>query len=78
MCNWYQAFHVYGCKIGPDTTVYSWTIKKSAAMPPRPVQGHSRFFFMVCLPLGEGRPVELGRYGRSCGMYVDYVRVYEP
>jgi hypothetical protein len=77
-CNWYQSFHVYGCKIGPDTTVYYVDNKEVWRHATTPLCKTQPLFFMICLPLGEGRPVDLSRYNGSVDMYVDYVRVYEP
>ena len=77
-CTWYQGFHIYGCKINLDTTIYYVDNKEVWRHATTPVCALQPCFFMVNLPLGEGRPVDITRYGGSVDMYVDYVRVYEP
>jgi hypothetical protein len=73
---WYQAPHVYGCKItDTDTTYYcdDLVIAHHATMP---VSKTAPFYFLVNLATSGGWPVDLSRYNGLADMYVDYVRVY--
>jgi hypothetical protein len=76
-CAWYEAFHLYGCKITETDTIYYCDNIEVGRHPTLPLSKQSPFFFMINLATGGGWPVDLSRYHGRADMYVDYVRVYQ-
>ncbi len=74
---WFEAFHVYGCKITKSETIYYCDNIEVGRHATLPVSRESPLFFMINLATGGGWPVDLSRYGGLADMYVDYVRVYQ-
>ena len=74
---WYEAAHVYGCKITAADTIYYCDDVELGRHKTMDVSKRSLFFFLVNLATGGGWPVDLSRYGGRADMYVDYVRVYQ-
>ena len=74
---WFEALHVYACKITESDTIYYCDDIEVARHPTYPVSKAQPHFFMVNLATGGGWPVDLSRYGGQADMYVDYVRVYQ-
>ena len=74
---WYQALHIYGCKITETDTIYYCDNIEVARHETMPLSKQKPLFFMVNLATGGGWPVDLSRYDGLADMYVDYVRVYQ-
>ena len=74
---WYEAFHVYGCKVTETETIYYCDDIEVGRHATLPVCREKPIFFMVNLATGGGWPVDLSRYDGVADMYVDYVRVYD-
>jgi len=73
---WSEAFHIYGCKITEEATIYycdNIEVGRHATLPMSKIKP---FYFMINLGTGGGWPVDLSRYGNKMDMYVDYVRVF--
>jgi hypothetical protein len=73
---WFEAFHVYGCKIGATETIYYCDNIEVGRHATLPVCKERPLFFLVNLATGGGWPVDLSRCGGVADMYIDYVRVY--
>jgi hypothetical protein len=73
---WYEAFHIYGCKVTETDTIYYCDNIEVGRHPTLPLSKKLPLFFMIDLATGGGWPVDLSRYGMA-DMYVDYVRVYQ-
>lgn len=73
---WYEAPHVYGCKITEAATIYYCDNIEVARHETLPISKVEPFYFMINLATGGGWPVDLSRYNGIIDMYVDYVRVY--
>lgn len=74
---WYQASHIYGCKITKTWTHYycdNIEVCHHHTLPQSKIQP---FFFLINLATGGGWPVNLSRYNGLADMYVDYVRVWQ-
>jgi hypothetical protein len=74
---WFEAFHVYGCKITKTETIYYCDDIEVGRHPTFPLSREKPLFFMVNLATGGGWPVDLSRYDGVADMYIDYVRVYQ-
>ncbi len=74
--NWYQAFHVYGCKITDTDTIYYCDDIEICRHKTLDISRKAPFFFLINLATGGGWPVDLSRYNGLADMYIDYVRVY--
>jgi len=74
---WYEAFHIYGCKITETETIYYCDNIEVGRHETLPMCKKQPLFFMVNLATGGGWPVDLSRYNGVADMYVDYVRVYQ-
>jgi beta-glucanase (GH16 family) len=74
---WYEAFHIYGCKVTDTDTIYYLDNKEVARHPTLPTSKKFPLFFLINLATGGGWPVDLSRYNGLADMYVDYVRVYQ-
>jgi hypothetical protein len=74
---WFEAFHVYACKITETDTIYYCDDVEVARHATFPVSKAKPHFFMVNLATGGGWPVDLSRYDGRADMYVDYIRVYQ-
>jgi hypothetical protein len=74
---WFEAFHVYGCKVTATDTIYYCDNIEVGRHKTLPVCRNRPLFFMINLATGGGWPVDLSRYNGLADMYVDYVRVYE-
>ncbi|HEY5583325.1 MAG TPA: glycoside hydrolase family 16 protein, partial [Ruminiclostridium sp.] len=72
-----QAFHTYGCKVGPLNTEYYLDNVLVWSHPTLEICKTQGMYFMINNELGGGWPVDLSRYGDSVDLYVDYVRVYQ-
>jgi beta-glucanase (GH16 family) len=73
---WYEASHIYGCKVGLDYTIYYCDNIEVGRHETLPLSKIKPFYFMINLGTGGGWPVDLSRYDGTIDMYVDYVRVY--
>ncbi len=73
---WYEAFHIYACKITETDTIYYCDNIEVGRHATLPLSKECPFFFLINLATGGGWPVDLSRYGVA-DMYVDYVRVYQ-
>ncbi len=73
---WYQASHIYGCRITRLNTSYYCDNTEVARHLTLPLSKYLPFFFLINLATGGGWPVNLSRYNGIADMYVDYVRVY--
>jgi len=73
---WFEAFHVYGCKITETDTIYYCDNIEVGRHATLPLSKERPFFFLINLATGGGWPVNLSRYDGQADMYVDYVRVY--
>ncbi len=73
---WYEAFHIYGCKITLTDTIYYCDNIEVGRHATLPISKEKPFFFLINLATGGGWPVDLSRYDGQIDMYVDYVRVY--
>lgn len=74
---WYESFHIYGCKITEEDTIYYMDNIELGRHKTFPVSKKTPFFFLINLATGSGWPVDFSRYDGICDMYVDYVRVYQ-
>ena len=74
---WYEAFHIYGCKITDTDTIYYLDNIEIARHPTFPTSKKFPLFFLINMATGSGWPVDLSRYNGLADMYVDYVRVYQ-
>lgn len=74
---WFEAFHIYGCKVTVTDTIYYLDNIEVGRHPTFPVCKQYPLFFMINLATGGGWPVDLSRYDGLADMYVDYVRVYK-
>jgi len=73
---WFEAFHIYGCKITETDTIYYCDNIEVGRHATLPLSKKQPFFFLINLATGGGWPVDLSRYDGLADMYVDYVRVY--
>lgn len=73
---WYEAFHIYGCKITETDTIYYCDNIEVGRHATLPLSQKQPLFFMINLATGGGWPVDLSRYNGQADMYIDYVRVY--
>jgi len=73
---WFEALHIYGCKITETDTIYYCDDIEVGRHTTFRLCREKPLFFMVNLATGGGWPVDLSRYGGLADMYVDYVRVY--
>ena len=73
---WYQASHIYGCKITETITTFYCDNIAVASFKTMPVSQREPFFFLINLATGGGWRTDLSRYGGKADMYVDYVRVW--
>jgi len=73
---WYEASHIYGCRVGLDYTIFYCDNIEVGRHPTLPLSKIKPFYFMINLATGGGWPVDLSRYNGLADMYVDYVRVY--
>jgi len=73
---WYEAFHIYGCKITETDTRYYCDNIEVARHATLEISKKQPFFFLINLATGGGWPVDLSRYDGRADLYVDYVRVY--
>jgi hypothetical protein len=74
---WFEAFHIYGCKITKTETIYYCDDIEVARHETLPLSKEQPLFFMINLATGGGWPVDLSRYNGTTDMYIDYVRVYQ-
>ncbi len=74
---WFEAFHVFGCKITKNDSIYYCDDIEVGRHATLPISREKPLFFMINLATGGGWPVDLSRYGGRADMYVDYVRVYQ-
>ncbi len=74
---WFEAFHIYGCKITETDTIYYCDNIEVGRHATYPISKQNPFFFLIDLATGGGWPVDLSRYDGVADMYVDYVRVYQ-
>jgi hypothetical protein len=74
---WFEAFHIYGCKITETETIYYCDNLEVGRHATLPLSKERPFFFLINLATGGGWPVDLSRYNGTADMYVDYVRVYQ-
>ncbi len=74
---WFEALHIYGCKITQSDTIYYCDNIEVGRHPTLPLSKQEPFFFLINLATGGGWPVDLSRYHGVADMYVDYVRVYQ-
>ena len=74
---WFEALHIYACKITETDTIYYCDNIEVARHKTFPLSKKLSHFFMVNLATGGGWPVDLSRYDGLVDMYVDYVRVYQ-
>ena len=74
---WSTTFHTYGVKVTKSLTTYYMDGIPVFEHPTGPVSQRDGHFFMINYAIGGPWPVDLERYGNSCDMWVDYVRVYE-
>ncbi|MBI3854165.1 MAG: family 16 glycosylhydrolase [Planctomycetes bacterium] len=74
---WYEALHVYGCKVTETDTMYYCDNIEVGRHATLPICKEKPLFFMVNLATGGGWPVDLSRTDGIADMYIDYVRVYK-
>ncbi len=74
---WFEALHLYACKITDTDTIYYCDDIEVGRHPTLPLSKKQPFFFLINLATGGGWPVDLSRYNGVADMYVDYVRVYQ-
>lgn len=75
--SWYEAFHIYGCKVTPTDTIYYCDNIEVGRHATFALSKKQPLFFMINLATGGGWPVDLSRYNGVVDMYIDYVRVYQ-
>jgi len=73
---WYEAPHIYACKITKTETIYYCDNIEVGRHQTLPLSQVKPMYFMINLATGGGWPVDLSRYNGLADMYVDYVRVY--
>jgi hypothetical protein len=73
---WFEAPHVYGCKVTETDTIYYCDNIEVARHATLPCSKQGPLFFFINLATGGGWPVDLSRYNGVADMYGDYVRVY--
>lgn len=74
---WYEALHIYGCKVTETDTIYYVDNIEVGRHATLPICKEKPIFFLINLATGGGWPVDLSRYDGVVDMYVDYVRVYK-
>ncbi len=74
--NWFNTFHIYGCRITDTDTTYYLDNIEIGHHKTFPISAKTPAFFLVNLATGGGWPVDLSRYDGTVDMYVDYIRVY--
>jgi hypothetical protein len=74
--SWYEASHIYGCKITPTDTIYYLDDVEVGRHKTLTCSKKDPLFFMVNLAVGCWM-ADLTRYHGKIDMYVDYVRVYQ-
>jgi hypothetical protein len=73
---WFEAFHIYGCKITETDTIYYCDNIEAGRHKTLDISKKYPHFFLINLATGGGWPVDLSRYDGRADMYVDYVRVW--